>query len=46
VISGGVLCILGVAVVARLFPELARHVHEPAGATDERPVGVSSLDSG
>jgi MFS family permease len=47
VISGGVLCILGVAVVARLFPELGRHVHEPAAALPgERPVGVSSLDSG
>ena len=32
VISGGVLCVLGVAVVARLFPELGRHVHEPAAA--------------
>jgi MFS family permease len=30
VISGGILCVLGVAVVARLFPELGRHVHEPA----------------
>jgi MFS family permease len=47
VISGGVLCILGVAVVARLFPELGRHVHEPAAALPgERPVGVSSVDSG
>ena len=47
VISGGVLCILGVAVVARLFPELGRHVHEPAAAPPgERPVGVSSVDSG
>jgi MFS family permease len=47
VISGGVLCILGVAVVARLFPELGRHLHEPvAEPPGERPVGVSSLDSG
>jgi MFS family permease len=47
VISGGVLCVLGVAVVARLFPELRRHVHEPATEPPgERPVGVSSLDSG
>jgi len=30
VISGGILCVIGVAVVARLFPELGRHVHEPA----------------
>jgi MFS family permease len=30
VISGGVLCLVGVAVVAKLFPELGRHVHEPA----------------
>jgi MFS family permease len=30
VISGGILCVIGVAVVARLFPELGRHVHESA----------------
>ena len=35
VISGGILCVLGVAVVARLFPELGRHVHEPAVVTAE-----------
>ena len=29
VVSGGVLCILGVAGVVRQFPELARHVHDP-----------------
>jgi MFS family permease len=36
VVSGGILCVIGVAVVARLFPELGRHVHEPAstGATE------------
>jgi len=28
VISGGILCLLGVAVVARRFPELGRHVIE------------------
>ncbi|HEX5824598.1 MAG TPA: MFS transporter [Candidatus Limnocylindrales bacterium] len=33
VVSGGVLCVFGVAVVARLFPELGRHVHEPATQT-------------
>ncbi len=26
VVSGGVLCVLGVGVVARRFPELVRHV--------------------
>jgi len=31
VVSGGILCVIGVAVVAKLFPELGRHVHEPAG---------------
>jgi MFS family permease len=36
VISGGVLCVIGVAVVARLFPELGRHVHEPAAAAVAR----------
>jgi MFS family permease len=34
VISGGILCVIGVAVVARLFPELGRPVHEPAAAVD------------
>ena len=33
VISGGILCVLGVAVVARMFPELGRHVLE----TGSRP---------
>ena len=33
VVSGGILCVLGVVVVARLFPELAAHVphHRRAG---------------
>ena len=34
VVSGGVACVLGVWVVARLYPELARHV---AGQTAVRP---------
>jgi MFS family permease len=43
VVSGGVLCLLGVAAVARLFPELGshtirRHVRGPT-------VGEASLDS-
>jgi predicted MFS family arabinose efflux permease len=38
VVSGGLLCFLGVIVVARLYPELARHVapvlaHEPGHVT-------------
>ena len=37
VVSGGVLCLLGLIGVVRFFPELARHVHErsedPAPAT-------------
>jgi MFS family permease len=33
VISGGILCVLGVAVVARLFPELDRYTWTPSGAT-------------
>jgi MFS family permease len=32
-LSGGVLCLLGVAVVARLFPELAAHRKSQAPAT-------------
>jgi hypothetical protein len=35
VVSGGVLCLLGVLVVARLFPELADH-------TIRRPVAVAA----
>jgi MFS family permease len=39
VVSGGVLCVAGVAVVARLFPELASHVlraaASPSSATGE-----------
>ena len=29
VVSGGLLCLLGLAGVVRFFPELGRHVHEP-----------------
>jgi MFS family permease len=39
VISGGVLCLVGLAGVVRLFPELARHVHTVAG-TGGSPSGV------
>ena len=35
VISGGILCVLGVAVVARLFPELGAHVHESGDAATD-----------
>lgn len=37
VVSGGILCVIGVAVVAKLFPELGRHVHEPATTTPVVP---------
>jgi MFS family permease len=30
VISGGLLCLVGLIGVVRLFPELARHMHDPA----------------
>ena len=40
VVSGGVLCVIGVGVVARWFPELARHtIGSPAGKPAERAVG-------
>lgn len=42
VISGGILCVIGVAVVARLFPELGRHVHEPAGTGAGPPAATGS----
>ena len=42
VISGGVLCLLGVIVVARLFPELDRHVAGAAGHAVAVPGGAST----
>jgi MFS family permease len=36
VVSGGILCILGVALVARLFPELGAHVRDPAREREQR----------
>jgi MFS family permease len=33
VVSGGVLCLIGLLAVVRLFPELARHTHERPDAT-------------
>jgi ENTS family enterobactin (siderophore) exporter len=52
VVSGGILCLLGVVVVARLFPELVRHTIDrapppPPAATPAEPVPeVASLESG
>ncbi|MEA2546767.1 MAG: hypothetical protein QOI09_2040, partial [Chloroflexota bacterium] len=47
VISGGILCVLGVAVVARLFPELGRHVHGSAGEPPgEDPTAARGPDPG
>ena len=37
VISGGLLCLLGLVGVVRLFPELARHVHAPVRTTASGP---------
>jgi MFS family permease len=37
VVSGGVLCLLGLVGVVRLFPELARHVHDRPTPAFERP---------
>lgn len=44
VVSGGVLCLVGVVAVARLFPELAAHVtrSRPNGDQDEAPPGDAS----
>jgi MFS family permease len=40
VVSGGVLCLVGLIGVVRLFPELARHVHErPAAREGEATTG-------
>jgi ENTS family enterobactin (siderophore) exporter len=43
VVSGGILCLLGVVVVARLFPELAGHTIRPR-SIEAAPAGAS-LDS-
>jgi MFS family permease len=37
VVSGGVLCLLGLVGVVRLFPELARHVHDRPTAAAVAP---------
>lgn len=37
VVSGGVLCLLGVGAVVRRFPELARHTLHPTGREVGRP---------
>jgi hypothetical protein len=43
VISGGLLCVAGVGVVARLFPELAAHVvRTPAASGAEPPPAPSA----
>jgi hypothetical protein len=41
VVSGGLLCLLGVVVVVRTFPELVAHTLRPV----ERPSAEVSLDS-
>jgi MFS family permease len=50
VVSGGILCLLGVVVVARLFPELVRHTIDRAPPPPPAPAGPvageASLDSG
>jgi MFS family permease len=38
VISGGLLCLVGLVGVVRLFPELARHMHDPAVVEPVEPV--------
>jgi MFS family permease len=40
VVSGGVLCVVGVGVVARLFPELGAHVARTAPAGSEAAGGA------
>jgi MFS family permease len=42
VVSGGLLCVAGVVVVARLFPELAAHVSGSRVVTDERASPAAS----
>ena len=41
VVTGGVLCLLGVLVVARLFPELGRHVL----GNVSRPAAAGEIDA-
>jgi MFS family permease len=40
VVSGGVLCLLGVVVVARLFPELASHVARATAPERQRTISA------
>ncbi|HSL34411.1 MAG TPA: MFS transporter [Candidatus Limnocylindrales bacterium] len=42
VVSGGLLCVAGVVVVARLFPELAAHVSGSGVVADERASPAAS----
>ncbi|MEO7664212.1 MAG: MFS transporter, partial [Candidatus Limnocylindrales bacterium] len=42
VISGGILCVVGVFVVARWFPELDRHMSADAPAPPARPEPVAA----
>jgi MFS family permease len=42
VVSGGLLCVAGVVVVARLFPELAAHVSGSRDVPDERASPAAS----
>jgi hypothetical protein len=42
VVSGGVLCVVGVVAVARLFPELAAHVR---GAGLETPAVATANEN-
>jgi MFS family permease len=39
VVSGGILCLVGLLGVVRLFPELARHVHERPSAREAEATG-------
>jgi hypothetical protein len=43
VVSGGILCLLGVAAVVRLFPELRAHVVEDPASVDS-PIAPAGTD--
>jgi MFS family permease len=45
VVSGGILCLIGLVGVVKLFPELGRHVHDPTPVAAS-PLGGSSEVAG
>ncbi|MGH9117255.1 MAG: MFS transporter [Acidimicrobiales bacterium] len=45
VVSGGVACVVGAGIIARLIPELAAWRAPPGGATERHPVDEIAVDA-